>query len=189
MSLSNGSFDLQLRKSIEVHGVDGEADTLTFHECGEGSDGYYMKLRKHVVSAQMKAPEMMEKLRGFMDAVKDSDGVAAGEELKKLHQVDETKHEDEAAGMAEFLKIMLGTSDELEEMVKVFGRLVSENGGTAVCTVGENRVKEAAWKRVHPEDKIDAAVKYCAFFGIGLDSAPKNAFANASDSHTEAKAL
>lgn len=188
MSLSNGSFDFGLRREIEVHGVDTKINTITFHECGEGYDSYYMKLRKHVVSAQMKAPEMMERLRGFMKS-NESDDLASGVELKKLHQIDDQSHEDEAKGMAEFLKIMLGTSDELEELVKVFGFMVGNSGNDAVCTASDVRVKEAAWKRLHVEDKIDAAVRYCAFFGIGLDKNQKKDFEVASGSHTVVKAL
>lgn len=190
MTIETGTFELQLRRAIEVHGVDERVDTLTFKECGEGYDAFYMKLRKGVTSAMFKAPELMAKLRSFKEGQDDDDdGVAAGEEVKRVHEIDDAKHEDDSSGFAEVLKMALGTSDELEELVRVFGRMVEYTGGIAICEANGQRVKEGAWKRVHPEDKIDAAVRYCAFFGIGSVNQPNNVFGRVSDSHSEVKAL
>lgn len=184
--LADGTFNFKLRRSIEVAGCNDPVTELTFHECGEGYDSYYMKLRKFVLSGQMKTPELMEKLGKF---IKKDDNLPAGDEVKALHQVDEDDHLSDAEGFAQVLKITLGTSDELEELVKVFGFMVSNKGGEPVCTVGGVRVHEGAWQRIHPEDKIDTAVQYCAFFGIGLDQALNNASEAAPELHTVAKVL
>jgi len=184
--LADGTFDFELRKSIEVAGCNGPAATLTFHECGEGYDSYYMKLRKFVLSAMLKAPELMEKLGKF---VTKDDELPAGDEVKPLHQIDEKDHLSDSKGFAEVLKITLGTSDDLEELITVFGHMVSNSGGNAICTIDGVRIKEGAWKRLHPEDKIDAAVQYCSFFGIGLDQVSNSASEAASESPTEVKVL
>ena len=111
--LVDGTFDFELRKSIEVAGCNNPATTLTFHECGEGYDSYYMKMRKFVLSALLKAPELMEKLGKFIN--KDDDELPAGDEVKPFHQTDENEHLSDSKGFAEVLKITLGTSDDLEE--------------------------------------------------------------------------
>ena len=189
--LSDGTFDLKLRKPVAVHGVDDPVEVLTFHECGEGYDGYYMKLRKFVLSGQLRAPEIMEKIRKFadLDGGGDKDELVAGDELKPLHQTDDAKHMADSKGMAETLKITLGTTDDLEELVKVFGFMVASTGGDAICTADGVRIKEGAWPRLHPEDKIDAAVQYCSFFGIGLDPASSNESETALELPTDVKVL
>lgn len=189
--LADGTFDFKLRKSIEVAGCNDPVTVLTLHECGEGYDSYYMKLRKFVLSGQMKMPELMKNLGQFInkDDVDQDEGIPAGDEVESLHQKDETKHLDESRGFAEVLKIALGTSDDLEELTKVFGFMLCNSNGNAISTADGNRVKEGAWRRIHPEDKISMAVQYCAFFGIGLDQALNNAPDTAHESHTEAKVL
>lgn len=188
--LADGTFDFELRKSIEVAGCKDPVTALTFHECGEGYDSYYMKLRKFVLSAMLKAPELMEKLGKFVNKDDNkNDDLPAGDELKPLHQTDEADHLVDSKGMAEVLKITLGTSDDLEELVTQFGFMVANTGNAAICTVDGTRIKEGAWKRLHPEDKIDAAVRYCSFFGIGLDLPSNNESEVASESHTEVKVL
>ena len=186
--ISDGTFDFNLRKPVEIAGCDTPVETIVFHECGEGYDSYYMKLRKFVLSGMMEAPELMNKLQGFKGDVED-DSLASGEEVKPLHQMKNEDHLKESKGLAEVLKLALGMSDDLEELTKVFGHMVSNNGGNAICTADGVRVKEAGWKRLHVEDKIDGAVQYCSFFGIGLDIALNNESETVSDLPTEAKAL
>jgi len=186
--LADGTFEFKLRKSIEVAGCHDPVTVLTFHECGEGYDGYYMKLRKFISSGQIKAAGMLKDLRDVIKEAKD-DNLIGGDEVKPLHQTKEEDHDKEAEGFAEFIKMSLGTSDDLEELVKVFGFMVSNKSGDPICTTEGVRILEGAWKRLHPEDKIDAAVKYCAFFGIGLDKAFKNVSEAAPESLTVVKVL
>lgn len=192
--LADGTFNFELRKSIEVAGCDEPAITLTFHECGEGYDSYYMKLRKFTSKAQLGAINLMKQIGDAQDIVKllkeeKENSLPSGEELKPLHEKKDKDHEKETEDFAGLLKMSLGSSDDLEELVKVFGHMVSNTGGQAICDVGGVRLKEGAWKRIHPEDKIDAAVQYCSFFGIGLDQASNSASEAASESLTEVKAL
>lgn len=187
--LSDGSFEFELRKEIEVYGCNGPVSSVTLHECGEGYDSYYMKLRKHVSSAQMKAPKMMEDLKSFIPTKDSDDELASGEEVKALHTVTDDDHDDQTEGFAVFLKMILGTSDELEKLVEVFGFMVAFKGRDPICTSNGVLLKEAAWKRLHIEDKIDVAVKYCAFFGIGLDKASNKKPETVSDLHTAQKVL
>lgn len=193
--LADGTFDFKLRKSIEVAGCNDPVTTLTFHECGEGYDSYYMKLRKFTSKAQMNAASLMKQLGDVQDIVKmmkdenKESSLTAGKELKPLHQKNENEHEIETKQFADLLKMSLGNSDDLEELVKVFGFMVSNSGNDAICNADGVRVKEGAWKRLHIEDKIDAAVQYCSFFGIGSDQASKNTSEAASESPTEVKAL
>ena len=186
--ISDGTFEFSLRRPVEIAGCNAPVETLVFHECGEGYDSYYMKLRKFVLSGMMKAPELMNKLGQFRDDADDSK-LAAGDEVQSLHQVKDEDHLNEAQGLAEVLKLTLGTSDELEELTKVFGNMVSNNGGAAICTADSVRVKGAGWDRLHIEDKVDGAVQYCSFFGIGLDVVKNNDSETASGSPTEVKAL
>ena len=186
--LSDSTFSFELRKPIEVAGCHDPVTSLTLHECGEGYDGYYMKLRKFVVSAQMKTPKLLKDFGDFIKQDNDQ-GLSAGDEVKPLHQIDEKDHLEESKGFAELLKMTLGTSDHLENLVKVFGYMLCNKGGNAICTADGDRLKEGAWSRIHPEDKIDMAVQYCAFFAIGLDQALNNASDTAPESHTEVKQL
>lgn len=186
--LSDGTFDFNLRKPIEVAGVDAPVEILTFHECGEGYDSYYMKLRKFILNGQMNTPELMKKLSTFIKEDDDS-AIASGTEVKPLHEKNDDDHLSDTEGFAEVLKIALGTSDDLEHLVKNFGFMVSSKGGNPICTVDGIRVKEGAWVRLHPEDKINVAVQYCVFFGIGLDKVLNNEPETVSDSPMEVKAL
>ncbi len=190
---SEGTFKLRLRREIEVHDAPEPVCVLVFKECGEGYDSYYMKLRKFMQSAILDAPDMLDKIKKMAAVVEPDMGgelIAGGAEVRSLHAVDDSEHEDESAGMAKMMEFVLGTSDQLEELVTVFGFMVSHKAGEAVCvTESGARIKEGAWKRLHPEDKISAAVQYCCFFAIGLDSLTSNDSAPASASPTQAKAL
>lgn len=183
--LSDGTFEFGLRREIEVAGCDDPVSTLTFHECGEGYDGFYMKLRKFVLTGMIEAPKLLQRLEEF----KSDDGLASGEEVKPLHQTSDEDHQTESEGFAEILKLALGMSDDLEKMAQVFGLMISNNKSAPICTADGVRMKQAAWERMHVEDKIDAAVKYCSFFGIGLDLLSSKEPGSVSGSHTAAKVL
>lgn len=189
MGLSTGTFDFTLHKPIivAINGQDIEATELTFHECGEGYDGYYMKLRRLIKKSQLDAAKLLPDIKAAQEASKEN--LASGEELKALHEKDDLDHDDDTEGMIEFIKMVAGVGDGLEEIVKIFGYMVSNSGSSQICSHNGVRIKEAAWKRVHIEDKIDAAVKYCAFFGIGLDRPESKPSDNLSVLHTGAKEL
>lgn len=186
--LSDGYFKFELRKEIEVAGCNGPVSSLDFYECGAGYDSYYMKLRKYVSAANMRAPKMMENLKEFLPK-KETEDIASGEELKPLHMISDEEHERETKGVTEFLKLLMGSSDDLEKIIETVGHMVGNSGGDAICMADGVRLKEAAWNRLHIEDKIDAAVQYCAFFGIGLAKPSSKEQETVSDFPTGQKVL
>lgn len=198
MSIDTGTFDFTLTKPIKmaIDGHDQDVSVLTFHECGEGYDSYYFKLRKFINASNIVALELIPK---FKDARKDlgiddeneSDALAAGEEIKPFHKQDEETFDQKVDDLCASTKMFLGQGDELENLVKVFGDMVSfTNPKQPICTTSCGiRVQRAAWSRIKVEDKIDMAVKYCAFFGIGLAKPESNQSDKISEFPTAVKEL
>ena len=180
--MATSEFNFKLRKEIEVFGCDQPVNEITLHEIGEGYDSEYFKLRKYVMSALVNAAEMREKLASFE---KDE----AGEVLKKLHEIEEENHMKDSKDMAEMISMVLGQDDGLENLTKTFSEMVGKKTGKSICTVNGTRVKEEAWKRVHPEDKAKVSALYCCFFGIGLDLQQKKDSEESQESPMGLRAL
>ncbi len=199
MGFETGTFEFKLSKPImmAVDGQDKEINSLVFHECGEGYDSYYFKMRKFISASNINALELIPK---FKDAKKDlgiddedsieNDALQSGEEIKPFHEQGEDSYDKKVDGLAQATMMFLGQGDELENLIKVFGDMVSFTKEKPICTsLCGTRIQRASWNRIHPEDKADMAVKYCAFFGIGLAKPEINRSDNVSELHTEVKEL
>ncbi len=190
--LQDNTFEFSLRQPIEVHGESAEVETLVFHECSVGYDHHYMKLRKLMLAGILRTPDLLDKFKKFLNDPDEDEEPAlkGGSVVQRLHEVDEKTHEEEVIEQSLMMGMVLGSGDELEQLVKSFTTMIGLNGGEAICdTPGGVRLKGPAWERVHIEDKIEAAVQYCCFFGIGLESMQMSGSDTASESPTEVKAL
>lgn len=200
MSFETGTFEFKLSKPImmAISGHDKEVNSLIFHECGEGYDSYYFKLRKFINAAKMNMADLAPKIKKLQevyakdeDLDEEGDGpLKSGKELTPFHEQTEEAYDEKVEAITEITKMSLGQGDELENLVEVFGDMISFTKEKPICTTScSTRIQRASWNRIDVEDKIDMAVKYCAFFGIGLDKPEMGQSDNISELPTDRKAL
>lgn len=185
MSFKDGVMIYTLQKPIKYtkSGEQVEAMHIEFHEFTAVHGRQYMKLKQMVDKAIFSVQKFAEQRP--LDT--------SGSEVKPFNQQDVETHEKEADDLSELLNVAFSVNDDDESLFKftdAFKAMLFRSKDHPIAVLDSaNNLLETHWDKMHPEDKISCAVKYAAFFGIGLLGAMKNESETASKPHTEAKEL
>lgn len=188
MSHIDGTMEFKLLKPVKYSkaGEFVETDLLVFQEFDSSHTRQYMKLKKIIDKAVFDARQMAD------DRDKEQiEQNIAGSKVEKFHEKSEESHAEEAEGIAELLNVGMSISNDDDifgKFVNIFKEMLFK--GNPICMVnGETRMGDAVWTEMHPQDKIDAALRYCAFFGIGLLGKLKEESEIVSEQPTQVKEL
>jgi len=187
MSHKDGVMHFQLKKEIKYSKGGDLVSTaeLEFYEFNAAHSRHYMKLKQFVDKAIFSAQKLADG--------RDSEPSIVGSKVEKFHETSEEKHNEEADGLAELLSISMSLSDDDDKIYKfteAFKAMLFHSKAHSLCKIdGDMPINENHWNEIHPEDQINIAMKYCAFFGIGLLGSLKEESETVSEQHTEVKEL
>lgn len=186
MSHKDGTMIYHLDRSLEYskNGEFVKAEFIEFYEFGGAHTRQYMKLRQYVDKAIFDAQKLVPE-NG--DAEEDNTITRP----KPLHEVSEKEHEESYKGLSELLNVSISLSDDedrLNNFIKAFKDLVLKSETHPIAKIdGDVIIKDVTWNKIHVEDQISIATRYCAFFGIGLLGQMKEESENVSKRPTEVK--
>lgn len=188
MSLEDGQKLYMLKKPLtyRVKGETKKAQFLELREPGMSHSRGYLKIK------QMVTGLMMSSAKAFDGMGLDRDDIISGTQVKKLHEVDAKKHEEESDQLAEMISYCFGLSSEisLANFVEEFEKIACRSAQKSICVVdGETPMSPAIWEDLHPEDAEGAALKWAAFFTMPSDLKEAKGSGNASESLIQAKEL
>lgn len=188
MSHIDGVMRYDLKKSVKYseNGDFVEADYVELYEFNSAHVRFYTKLKTYVDKAIMDA----QKLNKDREQVSEFAG-SSGQ--KGLHEVSEEDHKIGADDMAELLEVAFSLSeddDRLFNFLTAFRSMVVHTKVHPIAKLdGKQIVNDVLWDNIHPDDQLQLAYKYCAFFGIGLLGRLMDGSETASERPTAAKAL
>jgi len=182
MSIKDGEIEHELSRPLDYKfmGNSEVANHVVLKEPTMDHVKFYSKLKQMVVKAQLELAKNSGELK------KMSDGI--GEVVKPLDETAKTieeEFEDTAAG----LKFSLETSDkvDLSVFMETFkGMVLAPGAKKTICSVeGKVVMTDALWNKLKPDDAIEIAVRWCAFFAMPSDGGEKTTLEPESGSHTE----
>lgn len=189
MSHIDGVMNYELTRPVKYmkNGEYADAYTIDLYEFNAAHTRFYPKLKTYVDRAIMDA----QKLNKERDEKPSQYANSKGD--KALHEVSEEDHEFNANDMAELLEVSFSLSDDddrLEKFLTAFRSMVCHTKVHPIAKLeGETIVIAELWDSIHPEDQLQIAYRYCAFFGIGLLGRLKDGLGKASERPMEAKEL
>ena len=164
-----------------------EAHTLYFSEFLPDHSRFYMKLKQMIDKAIMDVSQKANDMRRADDPNQTSEHPSKPSD--KFINKSEEDHEKETSDIAEFLSMSLSIredDDTLNKFLDVFSAMATKG----ICRIENNNLLlPNHWKEIHPEDQINAATRYCAFFGIGFLGQMKEGSETALEQPTPVKEL
>lgn len=186
MSHIDGTMEYGLKRPVKYSksGDFVEATFLEFKEFSGKHRKQYLKLKKVIERAMVSAQSSLKD-------VAQSDGYAEHRASKGLDEQSDGDRELDAKEAYDFINACLSFSPDadLDDFVDTFRQMVC-NPEAPLCKIdGEVNIKPEVFNDMHPDDQLDAALRYCGFFGIGLGFLKGNGSNSATTRHTQAKAL
>ena len=177
MSHIDGTMEYELKRGVKYSkgGEFIEATFVELKEFGPKNRKHYLKLKKMIDRAFFSAIPEIEKLN----------------EIKSLRESAARVEEGDGDDIYAVLKMGVSMSSEvdLDDFVELFKGLVC-NSDAPLCKLdGEVKIKPEVFSDMHPDDQLEVAYKYCAFFGVGLDSMRDAGSNSATTRQPQAKAL
>lgn len=183
MSHIDGSMEYPLEHTVK-YSSDGQFVDAVFLEFAEYSGPHrkeYFKLKQTITSVFMAVQK-------FSEGRKD---VAEAKEQKALSDKTDAEQSADANDLFDLVSfgMSLDATIDIEEFVETFKAMVC-NARKPLCKIdGKTNIRAETWDGMHPDDQLNAAVRYCCFFGIGLGKIIGDGRNTATTSHTQVKAL
>ena len=188
MGIREGNTTYQLQKSFQykLGGQPMDATHIVLREpMSEHRHGFWV-LSSHIMKAQVAAIKLAGDLKEAQDI--------SGSESRTLHDsVDEIEKEasDKASEMT--LKMLLLSSDiNIEHFMDTFFKMVTKKSRKALAIVdGEESapLNSVLIERMHPEDQLCLAVRWCSFFVMWEMSSQENTSSDAQGLHSQPKVV
>jgi hypothetical protein len=160
MSIQDGSFDFQLTKPLKYSGTQ-EATFVKLQEPGMEHIKHYSKLKQMMTRAQM---ELARKASDLQD-IQSNVGEIVESFDKQAEQI-ESEFDQNYQG----IKLMIESAESVDfsEFVGTFEKMVCvSTPRKAICLVdGKITMNDVLWKNLRPDDAIEMALRWCAFFGM-----------------------
>jgi hypothetical protein len=191
MSLENGEVIYTFKRSkkptyTDKTGQTVEAKFLELREPGMSHIGQYCKIKQTINGLIMNLTEVSEKYQNL------GDGFEAGTEVKKFHEQDVDEHEENAKQMAQMLEFAFGLSENanMDHFLNDFQKMACNKRQSSICVVdNEQPMTETIWDKLHPQDAIDIALRWAAFFTMPSEFHQSIESEGQSEPHTVVKEL
>lgn len=165
MSHVDGTFEFHLSRPIRYSkgGEFVEGALLEFSEYSGAHRKHYLKLQKAVNAAMVSAQKSLKELQS-------SEGYAEHRERKGLADATEDDVQMDAEEKYSFISTCFNFADCVDDndFVDTFRDMVCGDKKPLCKIDGEHDLKATLFDDMHPNDQMEAALRYCAFFGIGL---------------------
>jgi hypothetical protein len=182
--IEDGTTEYRLQRPFKYShkGASLEAEFCELFEPGMEHVKYYLKLKQMIVRAQLEASKTIRSL-GYSG---DEELGTAGEELKPLHEdVDEIEKQAAEGEAALAIVLQMSESVDICTFVRAFSKLCFAKSKKNICMVdGNEKMTEALFDRMHPEEAFNLAVRWCNFFVTALAGQEENGSRQPSKSAT-----
>ena len=162
--------------------------------CMATQTAYYniMQMVTKVMFASAELAGRMSGVAGFSEAQAEAESqkvISPDSEVKALHDVDESAHEDESHGVEAVLKIgLLSSGEGLPAFVSEFAKAALNRNASVAWVNGTQRMTQAIWDALHPDDALDMALRWASFFATP-DMMQESESGKPQESPTPPKAL
>lgn len=182
MTIHEGKTEYFLSRPLNYSykGESRETRVIELREPSMEHVSEYTKLKQMLGRAQMELAERSGQLQRAMDAPQ------AGEEVKSFGDQAE---EIEAETMAEAFTLAILSSERVDaaEFVNTFQKMACKMNARSVCIIdGEQQMTGALWSKLHPDDGLNMAVRWCSFFATASEGAAKSTSEQQQESHLRA---
>ena len=196
MSHIDGTMIFKLEEPIRYNsgGDFVEAEFIEFYEFGIAHERESLRLMKTIdkciTDFSLKAEARNKSDR---DAGLIVENPVVEDQSKELIKQSDEDHSDNSDDMYEFFKLALNMSDDddiLYKFINTFKSLVVKSEAHAIGKLdGKRHVNVELWSKFGTQVKLEVAIRYCSFFGIGSLSLMKDELETASEPATEVKEL
>lgn len=164
MSHITGSFQFDLCKPIN-YAEDGDTKKSSFLQLNEPTGPHSRSMRRLSAMINRVIISIGEKR-----AAKDAEKVT--QVNKSFVDTSDEEHALDADAKADMLVFAFASEDDLDftdNFVEEFHKAIIKPANKSLCYVnGDQIFREAHWEQMHFEDQTNLAIKYAAFFGLGL---------------------
>lgn len=182
MGIHDGSFEYDLKRPLnyKFEGQTETANTITLKEPGMEHIKFYSRLKQMITRSQMELAKHANEIQKMQDSI----GTVVKpitEEAKQL----EDDFEDVYHGFT--LALEAAETVDMGVFMSTFAKMVCAPGARkAICMVdGKVVMTSALWGNLYPDDALEMAVRWCAFFGTPSREGMKTTSVPQSESPTE----
>jgi hypothetical protein len=170
MGIQDGTTTYKLKRKCDIttsKGLEHLAHVVLREPTAQHTK-YYMKLRQMINKAQLDAAAWAKQNISLLEdsvGIKESiDDIVAAKELANVSDAEYDKNID---GDDDLILQCITNSErvELDEFVAVFEKMIlaDTNQSIASCN-GDIRLKLGHWQKIHPDDQLGMACRWCSFF-------------------------
>ncbi|MNQ54519.1 hypothetical protein D3C85_685870 [compost metagenome] len=164
--------------SYSAKGVQKETTTFVLREPGMDHAKYYMPIKQLVMKAFMALAEKHKSNKEDL----------SGEEVKAI----EDDHEEKSDEAAQALEAVFFTSDvvDVAAFMEMFRAMACMPCSKPIVMLdGEQRMTDAIWSNMHPDDGLKMAVRWASFFAMPSADGQKKSSSKLSTSQGQAKVV
>lgn len=157
-------------------GVVKESNAFVLREPGMDHYKHYMRIKQMFMRVFQEVGEKRKEID------------IAGDEVKAI----EEDHEQNSAEFAELLEMLLLASEKVDasDFIDTFRAMACMASAKPIVMIeGEQRMTDAIWSTVHPDDGYKMAVRWAAFFGMPSGEGRKTSSSKLSQSSAQPKAV
>jgi len=181
MGIKSGDFEYDLKRPLDYK-FEGNTETsnmVLLKEPGMEHIKFYLRLKQMITRSQMELATQAGELVKMQEAI--------GEVVKPISE-DVDKIEDDAQEVYDVFLLGLEASEKVDmgTFIGTFEKMVTARAKKTICMV-DNKVAMtgALWGNLHPDDALEMAVRWCAFFGTPSQEGQRTTSDQQSESHTE----
>lgn len=190
MSLEDGTvlynFERKKKPTYSKAGATKQAQFVELREPGMSHLGQLCKIKQTMNGLILHLTEVSEKYKGL-----DDSGPEAGTELEKFHEQDSDQHEENAKQLAQMLEFAFGMADaDMSHFMADFQKMACNSRQSSICVLDNEQVMtQAIWETLDPQDAINIALRWAAFFTMPLEFHQSIEQGEQSEPHTAVKEL
>lgn len=164
--------------SYSSKGVSKTTHSFVLREPGMEHTKYYMAIKQLVMKAFM---EIGEKHKNKSDDL-------SGEEVKAIEEDHDEKSEESAETLAAVF--MISEVVDVSSFMETFRAMACMGGNKPIVMLdGEQRMTDAIWSTMHPDDGWKMAIRWTSFFAMPSVGGPKTSSNKPSTSQGQAKVV
>lgn len=181
MGIEDGTYEFTLSRALEYR-ADGEAayaSTIILREPGMDHLKFYARLKQMLMRAQMELATQAGEINKMREAI--------GQEVKPLNE-DAQGLEEQTDDIADGISLALQAANNVDmaDFVETFRQMACLKARRPIALIdGKQAMTDPLWATLKPDDAINMAVRWCAFFAMPSEQGGQTTSGPQSESHTQ----